>query len=79
VRKYLQKCKEKKKQEQVMEQEEEEAVELASATGRTSVSRSLNCTHVQLVLAPLNKFFQNMALFGAMFRTGFDREGQKAC
>jgi hypothetical protein len=62
-----------------MEQEEEEAAELASATGRTSVSRNPSCTHVQRVQAPLNKFFQLMALFGAMFETGNGREGQVAC
>jgi hypothetical protein len=62
-----------------MEQEEEEAAELASATGRTSVSRNLSCTHVQQVQVPKNKFFQCMALFGAMFGTGYGREGQVAC
>jgi hypothetical protein len=62
-----------------MEQEQEEAAELASATGRTSVSRNLSCTHVHQIRAPLNKFFQLMALFGAMFGTGYGREGQVAC
>jgi hypothetical protein len=62
-----------------VEQEEEEAVELTSATGRTSASRSLSDTYVQLVLAPLNQFFQLTALLGAMFRIGLGREGQEAC
>jgi hypothetical protein len=62
-----------------MEQKEEEALNFASAACRTSIGRSVSCTHVQQVWASLNKFFQLMALFGAMLGTCFGRKSQEAC
>jgi hypothetical protein len=48
-------------------------VVLGQQLGRTSVSRSLSCTHVQQVWAPVNKFFQLRATTPCWCRAGVEQ------